>query len=73
MRLKQKDTVGSVIGRWIIRVILAAWAFYILRLKVMRNFMPMFGRFPVFLALKIMNLPGIPQSSHPISPIHSLR
>ncbi len=26
MRLKQKDTVGSVIGRWIIRVILAAWA-----------------------------------------------
>ena len=26
MRLKQKDTVGSVIGRWIVRVILAAWA-----------------------------------------------
>lgn len=30
MALKQKDTVGSVIGRWIIRVILAAWTLTIL-------------------------------------------
>lgn len=30
MVLKQKDTVGSVIGRWIIRVILIAWSLTIL-------------------------------------------
>ena len=30
MKLKRKDTVGAVVGRWVIRVILATWALTIL-------------------------------------------